>query len=118
MKESKENENPEIKKMDLNEFLDFGYLQEVNRQFFHPLGFTLEVIIDSETNKCISLGGIWDYRDNPEGMFYYDLSTEISKTKAFNICVEKNHKAVARKKKYGFIIQPIGHTFKSEGDKP
>lgn len=60
----------EIKRMDLDEFRDKGFLQEVNRLFFHPLGLALEVIIDDETGKVSHLGGVWDYRDDPEGMFF------------------------------------------------
>jgi hypothetical protein len=61
----------EIKRMDIKEFRELGFLQEANRQFFHPLGLALEVIVDEETGET-SLGGIWDYRDDPEGMFFMD----------------------------------------------
>ena len=30
-------------KLDLGEFVEFGYLQEVNRTFLHPLGLALAV---------------------------------------------------------------------------
>jgi len=32
--------------MDIKEFKERGYLQEVNRKFLHPLGLALEVVID------------------------------------------------------------------------
>ena len=57
----------EIKKIDIKEFRDLGFLQEANRQFFHPLGLALEVIVDGDNTI---LGGIWDYREDPEGMFF------------------------------------------------
>jgi hypothetical protein len=60
----------EIKRMDLNEFKDLGFLHEVNRKFFHPLGLALEVIVNDEDGKVEKIGGIWDYRDDPEGMFF------------------------------------------------
>ena len=45
-----------IKYLDLIEFRDFGFLQEVNRQFFHPLGLALEIrYLD---NGEVVLGGI------------------------------------------------------------
>lgn len=59
----------DIKRIDIKEFRIRGLLQEVNRKFFHPLGLALEVMVDEETGKE-SLGGIWDYRDDPEGIFF------------------------------------------------
>jgi len=57
-----------IKYMDAKEFLDGGLLFAVNREVLHPLGLALEVVIedDGETH----LGGIWDYRDDPEGILF------------------------------------------------
>ena len=60
----------EIRKMDISEFRKEGFLQEVNRLFFHPLGLALEIVLDDCGNA--SLGGIWDYRDDPGGIFYDD----------------------------------------------
>ena len=62
----------EPKKMDIKEFRTFGYLQEANRLFFHPLGLALEISINDDGSEYLS--GIWDYRDDPEGMLY-DKST-------------------------------------------
>lgn len=59
----------DIKTIDIKEFREKGFLQEVNRKFFHPLGLALEVIINDETGEE-TLGGIWDYRDDDEGMFF------------------------------------------------
>ena len=59
----------DIKRIDIKEFREQGFLQEVNRKFFHPLGLALEVIIDDDTGEE-KLGGVWDYRDDPEGMFF------------------------------------------------
>jgi len=54
----------EVKRISIKEFREFGFLHEVNRVFFHPLGLALEVIIDRETGEE-RLGGIWDCRDDP-----------------------------------------------------
>lgn len=59
----------DIKRMDIKEFRESGLLAELNRAFLHPLGLALEVIVDEETGEE-KLGGIWDYRDDPEGMLY------------------------------------------------
>ena len=66
-----------IKRMDIKEFHEKGFLQEVNRRFFHPLGLGLEVVIEDDGN--IRLGGIWDYRDDPEGMFFGSDNPDIKK---------------------------------------
>lgn len=53
-----------IKRIDIKEFREEGFLQEVNRQFFHPLGLALEVLIDDE-----------------EGMFFADNMIDEDKIK-------------------------------------
>lgn len=58
-----------IKRIDIKEFRAKGFLQEANRKFFHPLGLALEVIINDETGEE-NLGGVWDYREDTEGMFF------------------------------------------------
>lgn len=58
----------EIKRMNIKEFREKGFLHEVNRQFFHPLGLALSIFINEDGTE--SLGDIWDYREDPEGMFF------------------------------------------------
>lgn len=69
----------DIKKMNIAEFREKGYLQELNRTFLHPLGLALEISIDSETGEE-TLSGIWDNREDPEGN-YYDLSNSTDERK-------------------------------------
>ena len=57
-----------VKRIDIKEFRAKGFLQEVNRKFFHPLGLALEVVVDQ--NGSERLGGIWDYRKDPEGIMF------------------------------------------------
>ena len=103
----------EIKRMDIAEFRDAGYLQEVNRQFLHPLGLALELArdVDDDTGEKgpWRISGVWDYRDDPEGMMYdpEELSSDDGKAKAKRISAERAEKAVIRAKKLGFIIQPM-----------
>ena len=59
----------EIKYMDFEEFRQLGFLQEVNRRFFHPLGLAIEMNVDNN-GKAVGFGRVWDYRDDPEGMFF------------------------------------------------
>lgn len=57
-----------VKRIDIKEFRFLGFLQEVNRKFFHPLGLALEVIVNDDGTE--ELGGVWDYRDDEEGIFF------------------------------------------------
>lgn len=91
----------EIKYMDISEFRKMGLLQEVNRRFFHPMGLALEVKIDEEGNE--SLGGIWDYRDDPEGI-HFD-PTRINETKIKNVDAAIDAKSEVRIKMFGNVIQ-------------
>jgi len=68
----------EPKRIDIKEFRELGILHEINRLFLHPLGLALEVEIDDETGEE-HLGGIWDCRDDPEGILYQKLNTEKMK---------------------------------------
>jgi len=99
-----------IKKIDIKEFREKGYLQELNRNFLHPLGLALEIIINDSGEE--TLGGIWDYRDDPEGMIY-DINNSTTeriekflKNKKF-IDEEFKQRFKNRKKILGFKIEPI-----------
>lgn len=56
--------------MSIEEFRSVGFLQEANRLFFHPRGLALEVVIDDD--GCAHLSGIWDSREDPEGIVFAD----------------------------------------------
>lgn len=71
-------DEPKVKRIDIREFREFGYLQELNRGFLHPLGLALEVVVDDDGTE--TLGGIWDYRDDPEGMAYAEGVMDPLKT--------------------------------------
>jgi hypothetical protein len=97
-----------IKRMNIKEFHELGFLQEANRQFFHPLGLALEVSIDDDGNYI--LGGVWDYRDDPEGMTMgmEGLLEHDGVQKAQNVRAEYLKHVRARQKMFnGRAIQPI-----------
>lgn len=94
----------------LKSFVKKGYLQELNRRFLHPLGLALEISIDNNNNEMLS--GIWDYRDNNEGI-YYDINNSDDKrknrfknNKSF-INNELKVRSKNRKELLGFDIEPI-----------
>jgi len=82
-----------INYMDLNEFIELGFLQEVNRKFFHPLGLALEMVVDKDGNAK-RLGRVWDYRDDPEGMFF--ASDMINQEKVKNVEDLRKSKLIKR----------------------
>ena len=92
-----------IKRISAKEFRDFGYLQELNRQFLHPLGLALEVVIDNATGD-MSIGGVHDCRDDPEGFVYDDAVVDYAKVA--RIQVEWNERKKERLKGLGFMVQP------------
>lgn len=94
-------------KMDLTEFKEAGFLQELNRCFLHPLGLALEVVV--EANGSVShISGVWDYRDDPEGITYGDTSATTFKRKREYVNNQRKKTAKTRKKLLGYVIQPIG----------
>jgi hypothetical protein len=103
-------DSKKIKRIDIKEFREKGYLQELNRRFLHPLGLALEVIIGDDGTE--TLGGIWDYREDEEGM-YYDINnsdderkSNFKKKKEF-IDNEIKERYKKRNEKLGFDTEPI-----------
>lgn len=102
----------DVKRIDIKEFREKGYLQEVNRQFLHPLGLALEVEIDEDGNE--KLGGVWDYRED-EGIYYDLKNSEQDRIDNFIrnenfIKSEQDIIGNRRMKKLGFIVEPITET--------
>lgn len=95
-----------IKRINIKEFRAFGYLQEVNRLFLHPLGLALEVVVD-EDDGSEKLGGIWDYRDDPEGLIFAneDRGNDASKNRAKRVEAVRQRKAKSRQDALGYVIQ-------------
>jgi len=96
-----------IKYMDLKEFMELGLLQEINRQILHPMGLALEMC--EEDNGDCHLSGVWDYRDDDEGMYFgEDISKgEKFKEKAKKVKEMLEEKREKREEKFGWHIQPI-----------
>lgn len=96
----------EIKHIDITEFRESGFLQEANRLFFHPLGLALEIMQEEDGSEHLS--GIWDYREDPEGITFggpEDYGLDAGKAQAVEL--ERCRHAPARKKLFGQIEQPL-----------
>ena len=94
----------DIKRIPIKEFRKLGFIQEINRRLLHPCGLALEVIVDKKTGDEI-LGGVWDYRDDPEGMYYQE--DVLSRAKAQTVIDLFNSKLTHRREEFGHIIQPV-----------
>jgi hypothetical protein len=96
--------------MSVKEFRELGYLQELNRQFLHPLGLALEVVVDDDGNE--SFGGVWDCRNDEDGIIYdlknsdEDRKNKFIKKQKF-IESEWFRIGKLRQKKLGYNIEPI-----------
>lgn len=73
------------KKMNIEEFVEFGYLQEVNRLVLNPVGLALEV-------RNGKLDGIWDKRSKREGL----LLSEVDPKKAARVSAERRKRRAVR----------------------
>lgn len=93
----------DIKRIEIAEFVSEGYLQELNRMFLHPLGLALEVIVGAY-RRPIRLGGVWDSRDDPEGIIYADGVPDLGKVNRIRQLAEG--RKPYRVDRLGYWIQP------------
>lgn len=111
-----------MKNIDPAEFRDQGYLQEVNRRFFHPLGLALAVEQDGDT---LWFAGIRDCRDDPLGVYFAEVdgapdftNPEEARRRANYIGTEIAKRAAARAELFGNTswIQPVPGATPPEAD--
>ena len=102
-----------LKFIDLTEFRDLGYLEELNRRFLHPLGLAMAVNVDEDGTATFA--GIYDDREDPEGwiMGYKshpdpDNTRDIAKQRAEFVEAEIEKRAEKRIESFGWVIQPAG----------
>ena len=101
----------DMKYLNLKYFRDFGLLQEVNRQFFHPIGLALEMQIDEAGN--VSLSGIQDHTEDPAGVVFG--VSPYNEAERYNAMCEKVQNVLKVQKRchamrecrLGFLLEPI-----------
>jgi len=133
----------EVKRIDIAEFRALGFLQEANRLFFHPLGLGLEAVAEKcpvclgggeemikgedrrakgvpcerchGSGQAERLGGVWDYRQDAEGI-YYDFAEATwspyvvdAGAKADYVAAEMLRHAPAREALFGdgVVVEPL-----------
>jgi hypothetical protein len=104
-----------IRLLPAREFYEFGYLQEANRRFFHPLGLSIAV---QETDEGIEYVGIVDYRDEelPLTLAISEEEVEEALNAKERIDNEIVKRADARMDVFGNIQEPIEYDRKVQID--
>jgi len=92
-----------VKRIDIKEFVDFGYLHELNRGFLHPLGLALEVT--EHEDGSVTLSGVQDRRDDVDGMIF--MEDTLDPEKAARVAEERERRRPAREAALGYWQQPI-----------
>jgi hypothetical protein len=95
-----------VKYLSVREFRELGVLQEINRRLLHPAGLALEVMVSADGGGQIS--GVWDFRDDPEGVVFADLSKSENREKAVTVDGFKEAHFTTREEKFGWVVLPIG----------
>lgn len=93
-----------MKTLDWQTLRDDGYLQEVNREFFHPLGLALSVAVRDDGTAALE---ILDARDDAEGFVFSpdggDLAPNADRVRRI-----ADARREARIKALGYWQQPTG----------
>ena len=96
---------PEPPELPVRDFVEQGYLQELNRRFLHPLGLALAVY-GSDDEGDWYFQGVYDYRDDPEGIRFASLDDEDSRRKAQWVDSQWQERALARLRAFQPVVQP------------
>ncbi len=90
--------------MDIKKFVDDGYLQEVNRRFFHPLGLAMAAAVNGDGKY--ELSGILDYREDPTGIHFGPIDLDRVDTINKYLCITRRWENRAKTRKP--MVQEIG----------
>lgn len=83
-----------------------GIVQEVNRQFLHPLGWALAVVREDKTLNICGLSLV--RTDDVDGMAFTDLTDDEARAKAERVAELQATMQGPRLAFAGWIVQPIG----------
>lgn len=89
--------------MPVRDFIDLGYLQEVNRRLLHPAGLAMALHAPSDELTNQTVLQIWDCRSDPEGMLF--APGEISPLKVHSVDQEIMRHFKPRINVMGTVIQ-------------
>ena len=89
------------KELTSDQIRSLGIVQEINRQLLHPMGLAMFVVVPSGSTVCC---GVYDMRDDPEGVVFQAFSTE--RAEMFARAFEERREV--RESRFGWHVQPIG----------
>lgn len=92
-----------MKKLTPKQFRELGFLQELNRQFLHPLGLALETVEHDDGTE--TFGNVWDFQDDPEGIIFDNSDIDKRKVEFVKILQEDRH--ALREKILGYVVQDV-----------
>lgn len=96
-----------MKNMSIREFRESGLLQEMNRQFLHPMGLALAITAQSPDDGSEPiLGPVFDFRDDPEGGIFGE-QCPVDPDKAATVAGMFDEKRKAREATFGWHVQPV-----------
>lgn len=103
---------PAVPHMPIREFMDLGYLQEVNRQFLHPLGLALTLAINPlDSDDEGELFAIKDGREDLEGFIFGSkmdyVQRKLAKERASYILTQQRLRKRIRRVRWGFGIEKL-----------
>jgi hypothetical protein len=96
-----------MKMMPLEDFLNEGWLAEINRLILHPAGLAMTFSLHED--GTVGFFGTQDARDDDEGFVFKwdDGPPEKARKKADFVARAMESKRKAREAKLGFHIQPV-----------
>lgn len=105
-----------LKYITVDELWELGFIQEANRQFWHPHGLAVSVIRNAVNAPGGKFGPVWDCRGDAEGI-YFDgqiIQSERWMANAMQVRAEANLHYGARRQLFGLgdnpdprIVQPL-----------
>ena len=101
-----------MKYISIKEFTQLGFVQELNRQFLHPLGMALEV--EESDDDDWSFSAIWDGREDLGGIIFGFVDKddlEDARRKQKYVLDEWYIRETTRRVALGYMIQPILEDF-------
>lgn len=107
------------KTLKLEEVVNLGLVQEINRRLLHPRGLALAYFTEDDAMQDAKFPvQIIDSRDDPEGFCFAedpDMPLEVMWEKEANFeALLSRDKAELRKKMFGEVVQPLSNLPKLE----
>jgi hypothetical protein len=111
--EGMETEQPKRLEKPFQFLLDSGLLFQINRLILHPLGMALEVVVKDDGE--VSIGGIWDYRGDEEGVLFDELALLEGGVKLKRFMETAGEEKLKKRQEIlGFVIQDISKVYKEK----